>query len=152
MNRYYDTGVVLKLYTVEPESPAVQRFVTRKKEPLYLNSLHRAEVISALRLKAFGGECDADTAAAAIADFEDDLTNGIIVMAGIDWDEAWRICRELSDTHASSTGCRTLDTLHVACARTLAMREFITTDKRQTDLARRAGMRVINPVKDNSKR
>jgi len=51
------------------------------------------------------------------------------------------------DAHAASTGCRTLDALHVACARVLSIREFVTTDERQTALARHAGMRVTNPAR-----
>ncbi|MGC9453173.1 MAG: type II toxin-antitoxin system VapC family toxin [Oceanipulchritudo sp.] len=145
MTRYYDTGVLLKLYTVEPESPAVRRFVVRKKDPVYLTSLHRSEIVSAFRLKVFRGECDETTAAGAIADFEDDLSSGVIRLVGLDWDHAWIACRELSNAHAGTTGCRTLDALHVACARTLSIREFVTTDKRQATLARHAGMRVSSP-------
>ncbi|MFO7774584.1 MAG: type II toxin-antitoxin system VapC family toxin [Candidatus Hydrogenedentota bacterium] len=145
MSHYYDTGVVLKLYTVEAESAAVRRFVKRWKEPLYLNSLHRSECIAAFRLKAFRGECNEETATRAIADMEDDLATGVIRLMGIDWDAAWAACRSIADAHASKTGCRTLDTLHVACARQLAIREFVTTDQRQAILAQHLGMRVVDP-------
>ena len=144
MTRYYDTGVVLKLYTIEAESPAVRRFVKRGKEAIGLNSLHRSECVAAFRLKAFRGECEEDTAAQAIADMEDDLAAGVLRLVGIDWDAAWVGCRSIADTHASETGCRTLDTLHVACARQLAIREFVTTDQRQALLAKRPGMRVVD--------
>lgn len=145
MTVYYDTGVILKLYTTESESPAVRRFVLKRNEPLNLNSLHRSECVSAFRLKAFRGECDPAAAASAIADFEDDLMNGVIRLVPVDWDLAWKTCRLIADAHAMDTGCRTLDTLHVACARILAIREFVTTDKRQSLLAKRLGMRVVNP-------
>jgi predicted nucleic acid-binding protein len=49
-------------------------------------------------------------------------------------------------TRHSATGCRTLDTLHIACARQLAIREFVTTDRRQANLAKRLGMRVLDPT------
>ena len=146
MRTYYDTGVILKLYTLEPDSKPVRRFVTRCGEPLYLNSLHRSECISAFRLKAFRKECTKIAATRAIADLEDDLSQGVIRLVGLDWDRVWDLCRELSDHHGAVTGCRTLDTLHVACARSLAIREFVTTDKRQTELARRAGMQVVSPL------
>jgi predicted nucleic acid-binding protein len=146
MTRYYDTSIILKLYTVEPESAAVRRFVTRHREPLYLNALHRSEVVSAFRLKVFRGECEAGAAAAALADFEDDLAGGVIRLTGIDWESAWIACREISDAHAGTTGCRTLDALHVACARSLGLREFVTTDQRQARLAELAGMRVRQPA------
>ena len=145
MTRYFDTGIVLKLYTTEKESPAVRRFVTRGKEPLFLNSLHRSECVSAFGLKAFCGECDDASATSAINDFEDDIATGVIRILGIDWDLVWGICRVISAAHTRDTGCRTLDALHVACARSLAIREFITNDKRQSELAKRVGLRVINP-------
>ena len=145
MTCYLDTGVLLKLYTVEPESAAVRSFVVQRGEPLYVTALHRAELVSAFRLKVFRGECDEAASGAAIADFEDDLLNGVVRMVGLDWDHAWIACRELSAAHAAATGCRTLDAIHVACARVLGIREFVTRDKRQADLAIRAGMRVIEP-------
>ncbi|HSH09915.1 MAG TPA: type II toxin-antitoxin system VapC family toxin [Oceanipulchritudo sp.] len=145
MTAYYDTGVILKLYTTERESPAVRRFVVSRKEPLHLNALHRSECVSAFRLKAFRGECSGEAAASAIADIEDDFVNGVIRPLSIDWDLAWSTCRSIADAHAAATGCRTLDTLHVACARLLGIREFVTLDKRQSLLAKRLGMRVVHP-------
>lgn len=50
-----------------------------------------------------------------------------------------------ADAHASKTACRTLDTLHLACARQLAIRECVTTDQRQAILAKHLGMRVVDP-------
>ncbi len=152
MTRYYDTGVILKLYTTEPESPAVRRFVQRRKEPLHLNALHRSECISAFRLKAFRGECNDETAARAVADMEDDIATGVIRLVGIDWDTAWAACREIANAHASETGCRTLDALHVVCARQHAIREFVTTDRRQAAVAKRLGMRVVDPTRPQGRR
>ncbi|MEX0330691.1 MAG: type II toxin-antitoxin system VapC family toxin [Puniceicoccaceae bacterium] len=145
MKAYYDTGVILKLYTTESESAAVRRFVKARKEPLYLNSLHRTECVSAFRLKAFRGECGEEASTNAIADLEDDIASGMIQLVGIDWDAAWSLSRAMADAHAATTGCRTLDTLHVACARSLGIRELISSDKRQRKLARAIGMRVTEP-------
>ena len=36
MNGYYDTGLLLKLYTAEPESPAVQAFVHSRAQSLQI--------------------------------------------------------------------------------------------------------------------
>ena len=145
MTAYYDTGIILKLYTTEPESAAARRYVMRWKEPLYLNSLHRSECTAAFRLKAFRGECEEEAASRAIADLEDDIAGGVIRIVELDWPDVWTTCRNLLDKHAASTGCRMLDALHVACARSLAIRDFITSDKRQSALARLAGMSVTSP-------
>ncbi|NDV63574.1 type II toxin-antitoxin system VapC family toxin [Puniceicoccales bacterium CK1056] len=145
MNCYYDSGIILKLYTLEETSAAVRRFVTQRKEPLYLNSLHRTECVSAFRLKYFRNECDEAAATSAIADIEDDIVSGVIRIVEIDWDVVWKLCRTFSNSYAGVTGCRTLDALHVACARSLGIRELITTDKRQMELATHVGMKTTSP-------
>jgi len=52
----------------------------------------------------------------------------------------------LSDQFASRTGARTLDTLHVAAARLLGAKEFLTSDDRQAKLARAIGLKVLDPT------
>ena len=146
MSVYYDTGVVLKLYTIEPESPKVRRMVKRRNEPLYLNSLHRTECIAAFRLIVFRDECDETAASRAIADFEEDMTTEVIKLIEPDWTDVWSACQSLLNQYASTTGCRTTDALHVACARILNVREFVTTDKRQSALAALAGIRALSPA------
>lgn len=146
MTSYFDTGVLLKLYTAEPDSPKVERFVLRRGQPLHLTDLHRAEIASAFRLKQFRGEGTARQVSNALALVESDIRTGALRIVAIDWPAVWLACRDLSDKHAAKIGCRTLDTLHVACALALGATEFITTDRRQAKLAMRAGLSVIEPT------
>lgn len=145
MNAYFDTGILLKLYTVEPESAMVRAFVVQRSEALPVSGLHLAEAASALRLKQFRGECDAVQVSKVLGLMEEDLDGGVLSRIAVDWDETWRRTRALSDAHAATTGCRTLDSLHVACASLLHMQEFISSDHRQRMLAREIGLNVINP-------
>ena len=142
MSRYYDTRILLKLYTEEPASDSVRKFVTSRKEAILFTSLHFSECVSALQLKCFRKECEASEAAAAILDIEADQASGVLRKTFIEWDEAWTECRNLSMAHAATTDCRTLDTLHVAFAKQLGVREFVTSDARQWKLAGKAGLRV----------
>lgn len=146
MNAYYDTGILLKLYTAEPESVRVQKFVRLRESPIWVTDLHIAECVSALRLKTFRKECSEEAASAAIELVEEDVRNGVVQVADVDWDHAWRECRLLSDQFASRTGARTLDTLHVAAARLLGAKEFLSSDLRQTMLARLVGLKVSDPT------
>lgn len=146
MNCYFDTGLLLKLYTAEAESPSVQRFVLDRAEALRITDLHYAECVSALRLKQFRGECTSDEATRALGLVTDDLRAGVLQMVAVEWTPVWGRCRSLAETHAARTGCRTLDTLHVASALELGAREFITSDDRQTALATKAGLPVTNPT------
>lgn len=145
---YFDTGVLLKLYTIEPESPAVRRFVERSAKAIPFHALHRSETASAFHLKAFRRECTIEQANRAIADIEDDLKSGVLQPFAPDWESVWERCREFSTAHAATTGARTLDTLHVACAREQGLRDFATTDQRQATMAERVGLRVVDPLVD----
>jgi predicted nucleic acid-binding protein len=146
MRRYFDTGILVKLYTVEPESEAVARFVVEKKQAIALCELHVSEITAAFRLKQFRGKCTAREASSALSMVESDLRSGVLVRVATEWADVWESARKLLDKHAAKTGCRTLDSLHVACALALRATEFVTTDRRQADLACRAGLRVVNPL------
>ena len=147
MNGYYDTGLLLKLYTAEPESPAVQAFVHQRAQALQITELHHAECVSALRLKEFRGECTASEATAALKLLEGDLRAGVLQMVAVEWNQVWKQCRSLAEAHAALTGCRTLDALHVASALVLGAHEFITSDHRQAACAIRAGLSVTDPTR-----
>jgi predicted nucleic acid-binding protein len=142
---YYDTGILLKLYTAEKESAAVEKFIRKRKERIPVTDLHLAECHSALRLKVFRHECHEREASAAIELIKEDLRKEIMVFSEVDWDHTWHECRLISDRFAAVTGARTLDALHVAAARLLEADEFITSDTRQSDLARRVGLKVRCP-------
>ncbi len=143
---YYDTGILLKLYTNEPESLAVERFVKQRRRALRVTDLHVTESMNALQLKAFRGECSQEQAHVAIGLIEDDLRSGILRISSMDWPEVWKICQTLTRTHSADYGTRTLDILHIACAILLHTRNFITSDSRQANLAKTCGLRVQNPV------
>jgi predicted nucleic acid-binding protein len=143
---YYDTGLLLKLYTNEHDAGAFHDFVVRRGEALAFTTMHHAECVSALRLKCFRGEADEEEVAAALRDIESDAAAGVLRAAAVDWDAVWSRCRVLSDAHAAATGCRTPDALHVACALLLGAGELVTGDARQAALARKAGLRVCHPL------
>ncbi len=147
MKTYYDTGVLLKLYTGEKESVGVANFVHSRGEKLSVTDLHISESVSALKLKVFHKECHEEDAAAGIALIMDDLKTGVLQLVEVDWDRVWQECRLLSEKFASTSGVRTLDALHVAVARLSWAEEFVTRDNRQSDLAASIGLRVIDPTR-----
>jgi len=146
LRAYYDTGILLKLYTAEPQSAAIQKFVEKRKEKLGVTDLHLAECAAALRLKEFRKECRRVQASAALSLINEDLKTGVLVRVDLNWGEAWEKCRALADQFAAETGARTLDTLHVAAARLLEAGSLVTSDRRQILLARRAGLTVVDPL------
>lgn len=145
MTIYYDTGVLLKLYTEEPKSAAVRAFVTGTGEAITFLSLHQSECASALHLKAFRNECSIQQANRALGDIDEDQRRGVLQLILPDWEAAWEKTFELTQAYATVTGCRTLDALHVALALNTGFRNFATSDKRQKNLADHAGLRVVDP-------
>lgn len=146
MMLYYDTGILTKLYVEEPESKAVRSFITQSGEPIQISDLHLSEMTSTVVLKKYRGECNIRQVERVLAAIDEDRNNGVLSLKGVDWPEAWRLCRSLSSEYVSSTGCRTLDTLHVACALQLRSDTFIASEKRQLKMASLAGFRVIDPT------
>jgi hypothetical protein len=58
----------------------------------------------------------------------------------VDWPVALAKAIELADHHTSGVGCRSLDLLHVSAAMTSGSDRFVTADRRQGTVARRAGL------------
>ncbi|MFP4166043.1 MAG: type II toxin-antitoxin system VapC family toxin [Opitutales bacterium] len=145
MSYYYDTGLLLKLYTEEPESAAVRKFCIEAGEAIPFLELHDSECVSALHLKAFRGECSVAQANRALSDMADDRRSGVLHAIHPDWQVIWARSAHLAQSYAATTGCRTLDSLHVACALELGFVQFVSSDVRQSKLAREAGLSVCCP-------
>ncbi len=142
---YYDTGVLLKLYTTEPESPAVQELVTSRGRAITVTDLHVTEAMSALKLKAFRGECEQVDSDRAISAIEEDIHSRVLRSRALDWPAVWAKCQVLVRTQSGRLGTRALDALHVASALVLHATELITTDTRQAELAKACGLTVTHP-------
>ncbi len=146
MNLYYDTSILLKLYFEEAGTDRAQDFVQTRGESIQIHALHRSEMVSAFRQKVFREEIQQGITTQCLNNIEDDVSNGILRLTDMDWNQVWMLCRNIADTYGAQSGCRTLDTLHIACARSLAFRQIVTNDGRQAALARLVGMEVINPL------
>jgi len=139
---YLDTSAFLKLYIREAESERVATCVEGQDEPLPVWDLLEAELTNAMRLKVFWGELTAEKADGQIELFAARKRRGLYFTPEIDRSALMEDFRELS-AHTPRFGCRTMDIVHVACARHLAVETFITFDDRQRKLARTAGLRLV---------
>lgn len=74
---------------------------------------------------------------------EADLKSGVLVSAGGDWPNIFREAVKLAEQHTGRVGCRSLDILHCAAAKTLAVTEFVSTDTRQKKLATAMGLNLV---------
>jgi predicted nucleic acid-binding protein len=138
---YLDTGCLVKLYYPEPDSAKVIARIQGK--PVCYTPLHELEFVNALQLKVFLGNATVAQTTAARALVEGDLKSGVLVAARSDWDNVFQEAVRLAQQHTALFGCRSLDVLHCAAAKVLAVAEFISTDARQKKLALAMGLNLV---------
>ena len=138
---FLDTSALLKLYVRETGSEAVHSLVVSQDLPLAIWEIQEAELINALRLKAFWKEITPEQADAQIALFQERWKRGFYHFPAIDRIALMETYRRLS-AETPRLGCRTMDILQVACAVEIGASAFLTFDKGQAELARFAGLEV----------
>ena len=137
--RYFDTGVLLKLYLREPNSPEAVALVLATSEPPPLSALHRLEMKAAFELKNGRGEITPTEKAAVLADFARDIVAGVFKEVAASWDAVFAKAESLATMYGAVTLCRSLDTLHIALALEMGVTEFCTLDARQAAMAKACG-------------
>lgn len=140
MSLWLDTSVLVSLSVPEPRSERVARLVRRVGEPILFSQLHELEVVNALRLRLVRREGRQRMVDATVARIQEDLHDGTLHRAAIDWSPTLAKATELANQHTARLGCRSLDVLHVAAAVMCGSRRFVTADRRQSLMARRAGL------------
>ena len=144
MKAYFDSAVLIKLYVAEVNSAEAVQWVKQYKAPLIFTPLQEIEIRNAIRLKAARMEISDDELKKALRHIKADFDAGFLDRPELDWPQVWIKAEELSSRHGREIQSRTLDTLHVAIACCLGVRDFISFDHRQAALAKKTGLRV-NP-------
>lgn len=139
---YIDTGLLVKLYTAEINSPQAVAIVSQFPAPLPLTAWQELELRTALRCRAFRGEITGIMLRAAMRALDSDILTGRWERPACDPYDVHREAERLSEKYAVILGCRTLDVLHVAAALVINAKPFVTFDARQGALAARAGLSV----------
>ncbi|MGB7283280.1 MAG: type II toxin-antitoxin system VapC family toxin [Candidatus Acidiferrum sp.] len=141
MIAYPDTGFLVSLYGEDNHSPAATELV--KSDPVFvLTSLGEAEFVNALDLRVFRKQWTHSQAQTIYNHFLEHQAAAIIRSELFPL-EAWERAVILSRRHGATLGARTLDVLHVASALVLKPDVFLTFDKRQSQIAKAEGLRVL---------
>lgn len=138
---YLDTGCFVKLYYPEADSAKVIALIQGKL--ICYTPLHELEFVNALQLKVFFKSATAAQPSSARALVEADLKAGVLTMVTGDWKDVFREAVKLAELHSGLLGCRSLDVLHCAAAKVLAVSEFVSTDARQRNLATAMGLKLV---------
>jgi hypothetical protein len=142
LNAYFDTGILVKLYCAEVNTPEAVKLVELFSPPIAFTHWHEIELKNALRLKLFRKEMTAGELEKGLDNLYSDLASGLLQKASSDFTAVFRTANTLSENHSTSLGCRTLDILHVAAAVVIGAKTFVTFDARQAALATKAGLKV----------
>jgi predicted nucleic acid-binding protein len=142
---YADTSFLFSLYARDANSDLANRVMTKLRAPLIYTSLQRHELRNALRLSAFRGEISKSECRQLLQTLEQDLHDGVLLEATVNWNETYSIAESLSHSHTVALGTRGFDILHVAVALSLQSKTFLTFDTRQSNLAKAAKLKVTKP-------
>jgi predicted nucleic acid-binding protein len=142
VNAYPDASFLISLYVRRPQTVVASSHVATMNEPIYVATLLRFEVAQAIRRAAFQNAISHQLAIAALAAFEVDIDNGVIVIPSVPWEAVHQEAERLSNAYTLRDGHRSFDILHVATALTLKAREFLSFDAKQRALATAEGLKV----------
>jgi predicted nucleic acid-binding protein len=141
MNAYFDSSLIVKLYIREPGSKEVA-VLAAKSGTVPFSPLHELEIRNAIRAGQGRHILTPPEAAAALAALDDDIANGRLERIQPDWQAVFSESERLSAAFTRHLLVRTLDILHVAAALVMNYPSFVTGDRCQLKLARRAGLKA----------
>ena len=154
MRAYADSSFILRLILKEPDSEEVIAEYRRVGRPqLFFLPLHALEVRNAILQRAFHQRRALTSAErqhiarerdAAFRRLEHLIGKHTLLDATIDMDLTILRANQLSAAHTEKLGLRAIDLLHVASALTLESELFLTTDERQSLLAKAEGLKVAS--------
>jgi predicted nucleic acid-binding protein len=142
MSLYADSSFLVSCYLADANSSQARNYLLGTSLSLSFTPLHKLEVGNAFELGVFRGLFSAADSNAAQANLDHDLRSGRLARVKVNWLLAFRVASFLSRRHSASKGTRSIDTLHVAVAKSLRVTEFLSFDGRQRALAVALGLKV----------
>jgi predicted nucleic acid-binding protein len=145
---YPDTSFLCALYVAQAHSAAAITHYRQMKEPLHVSALLLGEFRQSVRFQIFRHRRDATqgyarkTGLAALAQLQENLDAGALIVVPADWAEVMTVAERLSANHTVDGGHRYLDVLHVATAVCLGAADFLSFDVNQRRLASAEGLAV----------
>jgi predicted nucleic acid-binding protein len=138
---YADTGFLISLYGQDDNSASARTLI--KSQPAFiLTPLGEMEFTNAIGLQVFRKQWTRREAEEIYSHFLQHQAAAILRSEPFPA-EAWERALVLSRRHSAKLGTRSLDVLHVAVALVFRPDAFLTFDRRQRQLAKAEGLRVL---------
>lgn len=143
MSVYIDTGILVKSYVFEEDSPEAIAIIEAAGDPVIFSHVHGIEIPNAIRLKRFRGEITKAEETAAIRVFRADIDAGRLARPEYDLAEVFIQAERLSAKYSGEIGSRSLDVLHVAAALLCGCASLASFDERERKIAVLAGLKLL---------
>ena len=143
MTTYIDSSALVAVYVPERFSVAARTALTRVPQAPY-TLLHELEVANAFALLLGRRSITAAEHRAVREQVRDDVEARRLVPTALDWPQAFAGACELSESCTATLLTRSLDLLHVAAARALGCKVFVSADDRQLAAAKAAGLKAVD--------
>jgi predicted nucleic acid-binding protein len=143
-----DTSFLCALYRIQDNSPRAYDFMESFEGQIVVSSLVLWEFRQSARFQVFQHHKDKtkgfskSEAERMLKALQDQIDAGIFELAAVDWQDVHSIAEALSATHTIKHGHRPMDILHLAAAKHLKLRHFLTFDQNQKKLALAEGFEV----------
>ena len=143
MTTYIDSSALVAVYVPERCSAAARTALTRVPQAPY-TLLHELEVANAFALLLGRRSITAAEHRAVREQVRDDVEARRLVPTALDWPQAFAGACELSESCTATLLTRSLDLLHVAAARALGCKVFVSADDRQLAAAKATGLKTVD--------
>jgi predicted nucleic acid-binding protein len=140
---YADSSFLVSLYLRDSNSETARLEMTSQAQEVGLSRIARLEVTNAFRLAVFREWISPEQEKRVQSLFETDAKDGFLRPLPFTVDEVFREAEHLSSAFTPSLGNRSLDVLHVACARLAELKVFASFDARQCKLAEQVGLKIV---------
>lgn len=140
---YADSSIIVSCYIQDNLTSQALAAMANVVDVMAITALHRLELRNATQLAVFRNRITQFEADMAWGDFLADYRSNGFVRHLVDWRLAFRDAFKMASAYSATLGSRSLDILHVAAARQIGAKVFLTFDKRQHSLALAAGMQAL---------
>ena len=139
---YADSSFLVSSYLQDANSAAARIWLQQNAVQFAYTSFHALEIRNAFQLGLFRKVISAGGAISALSDLHVDLRSGRLIKVPINWPLVMRLAETYSKKYSATMGCRSLDILHVASAKSLRADQFVSFDLRQRSLAAKVGQSI----------
>ncbi len=148
MRCFTDTSFLCALYREQDNTERADAFMERFKGEVIVSSQVLWEFRQSSRFQVFRHQNDKTKgfskmeAERMIGVLITNVKAGGLVLATVEWPDVHSIAETLSATHTMKRGHRPMDILHLATAKHLGLKHFLTFDSNQKKLAEAEGLVV----------